>query len=75
MQVSTFDPTSQRLVIDVEEKLTGDIWHGDFPMKYIEDITAKAGAYKKFGVFIKMLVSAAKQAQIDQQNSMGLANQ
>ena len=64
--MSTFDPTSFKVVIDIEEKMTGDIWHGDYTLKYIEDITSKAGAYKKFSVFIKMLISAAKQASIDQ---------
>jgi hypothetical protein len=54
------------VIIDVEEKLTGDIWHGDYTMKYIEDITSKAGAYKKFGIFIKMLISAANQSSVDQ---------
>ena len=44
-------------------------------MKYIEDITHKAGAYKKFSIFTKMLVSAAKNAGIDQQNSMSMGNQ
>jgi len=48
VQISTFDPNSMRLVIDIEEKLTGDIWHGDFSTKYIEDITTKTGCYKKF---------------------------
>jgi coiled-coil domain-containing protein 61 len=43
----------------VEEKLSGDMWHGDFTLKYIEDITQKAGQFKKFSVFMKMLMSAA----------------
>jgi len=49
-----------KLVIDAEDRYSGDIWHGDFTMKYVEDITNKAGSYKKFTVFAKMLLSAAK---------------
>jgi len=41
--------------------LTGELWRGDFQAKYIEEITNKTGAYKKFSVFIKMLLSASKQ--------------
>lgn len=49
-----------RLFIEVEEKLTGSIWRGDFQSKYIEDITQKAGNPKKFSIFLKMLNSAFK---------------
>ena len=58
--MSTFDPTSLRLIIDVEEKLTGELWRGDFTAKYIEDVTNKTGSYKKFSVFVKMMLSALK---------------
>jgi len=36
------------------------LWRSDFQTKYIEDITNKAGCYKKFTVFNKMLLSALK---------------
>jgi hypothetical protein len=39
---SSFDPVL-RLMIDVEDKKTGNIWRGDFQQKYIEDICTKAG--------------------------------
>ena len=55
VQLSTFDPSSIRLIIDVEEKWTGDLWRGDFSCKYIEEITQKTGSFKKFPVFVKML--------------------
>jgi len=58
--MSTFDPTSLRLIIDVEEKQTGELWRGDFTAKYIEEITNKTGSYKKFSVFVKMMLSALK---------------
>ena len=61
MQLSTFDPGSLRLTLDVEEKWTGDLWRGDFSAKYLEDITQKTGSFKKFPVFVKMLVTALKQ--------------
>ena len=44
----------------MEEKLSGDLWRGDFPAKYLEDITAKTGAPKKFAVFMRMLMTALK---------------
>ena len=55
-----FDPQNQRLYVEAEEKLTGDLWKGDFQAKYIEDITTKTGVPKKFGVFAKMLVQALR---------------
>lgn len=30
VQISHFDPGSIRMVVDVEDKMTGDIWRGDF---------------------------------------------
>ena len=36
------------------------MWKGDFQQKYIEDITSKTGCYKKFSVFVKMMMSALK---------------
>ena len=50
-----------RLIIDVEEKWSGEMWRGDFSAKYVEEITNKTGSYKKFAVFVKMLLSAVKQ--------------
>jgi len=49
-----------RLIIDVENKMSGDIWRGDFQAKYVEEITNKSGLYKKFAVFVKMILSALK---------------
>jgi hypothetical protein len=46
--MTTFDPSNQRLFIEVEEKLTGELWRGDYQSKYIEEITAKTGVPKKF---------------------------
>ena len=60
MQVTTFDNANQRLFLEIEEKLTGELWRGDFPMKYIEEITAKTGNAKKFVIFVRMLMTALK---------------
>lgn len=60
IQQSTFDPSSQRLYIEAEDKLTGNIWKGDFTAKYIEDITTKTGVAKKYNVFVKMLQQALR---------------
>ena len=57
--MSSFDPML-RMIIDVESKIQGLIWRGDFKQKYIEDITNKAGSFKKFSIFVKMLVAALK---------------
>ena len=55
MSVSTIDDT---LVIGAEEKETGERWRGEFSSRYIEEITHKTGNYKKFSVFVKMLISS-----------------
>eukprot|EP00347_Sterkiella_histriomuscorum_P017288 403349958 len=60
IQQTQFDPLNQRLYLEVEEKLTGNIWKADFQAKYIEDITVKTGVAKKFNVFVKMLIQAFK---------------
>jgi len=41
VKTGTFE-VSYKLVIDCEEKLSGDIWRGEFLNRYIEEITAKA---------------------------------
>lgn len=56
-------------MLDVEDKNSGDLWRGDFSSKYVEDVTAKTGCFKKFAVFAKMLLSAMKQ-----QSSLSLEN-
>jgi coiled-coil domain-containing protein 61 len=58
--VTTFDTSNQRLFLEVEEKLTGELWRGDFQSKYIEEITAKTGVPKKFPVFIRMILNSLK---------------
>lgn len=54
------------MIIDVESKLQGLIWRGDYKQKYIEDITNKAGSFKKFPVYVKMLLAAFKRDQQDE---------
>lgn len=63
--MSSFDPYF-RMVLDVESRFEGLIWRGDFQQKYIEEITNKAGSYKKFSIFIKMLLAALKGEQRDE---------
>ncbi|KAF5843476.1 protein required for templated centriole assembly [Dunaliella salina] len=50
------------LCLEVEQKSDASRWRGDFTARYIEDITAKTGNFKKFHVFVKMLLSAVKYA-------------
>ena len=58
--VSQFDPMSNRLVVDVEDKYSGDLWRGDYSAKFIEELTNKTGTFKKYNVFVKMLLGALK---------------
>ncbi|KAI9139475.1 hypothetical protein BKA69DRAFT_1040117 [Paraphysoderma sedebokerense] len=39
-----------------------DSWYGEFDGAYVEAITRKTGNYKKFGVFVEMLLSSLKKA-------------
>ncbi|CAD7704240.1 unnamed protein product [Ostreobium quekettii] len=48
------------LVVEVEDGSDASRWRGEFTSRYIEDITAKTGNFKKYPVFIKMLVTALK---------------
>ena len=64
-RVSSFDPEC-RIIIDVESKLQGLIWRGEYKQKYIEEITNKAGNFKKFSVFMKMVLAALKREQSDE---------
>jgi hypothetical protein len=51
---SSFD-SSFRVLVDVENMGTGDIWRGDFQQKYLEDICSKAGKPMKLQAFVKIL--------------------
>ena len=51
---SAFDP-QMRVMIDVEESLTGDLWRGDFQQKYLEEICQKAGKPMPLQKFIQTL--------------------
>lgn len=57
---------SYKLVVDCEEKLSGDIWRGEFQHRYIEEITAKAKNPKQFPVFVKMLLAGLKREALDE---------
>ena len=63
--MGSFD-SQYRMIVDVESKIQGLIWRGDFKQKYIEEITNKAGNFKKFSVFVKMFLTAMKQEQTDE---------
>ena len=42
----------------MENSNTGHIWRGSFHKDYIEEITNKAGNFKKFSAFFKLLETA-----------------
>lgn len=46
------------LTMEVEDKASGSRWNGHFSSRYIEEITHKTGNFKKFSVFLKMLVTS-----------------
>jgi coiled-coil domain-containing protein 61 len=48
----------QHLLLLIEEKESGKRWRGDFSSQYIEEITQKTGNFKKFVVFVRMLMTA-----------------
>ena len=46
--------------------MQGLIWRGEYKQKYVEEITNKAGSFKKFSVFMKMIVAALKREQSEE---------
>ena len=50
------------LNMEIEQKDNGNIWKNTFTSNYIEEITQKTGNFKKFGVFVKMLLSSITKA-------------
>ncbi|XP_064359054.1 centrosomal protein CCDC61 isoform X2 [Dromaius novaehollandiae] len=50
------------LEVEVEDRLTGDQWRGQFDAAFIEDLTHKTGNFKQFGIFCSMLESALTQS-------------
>lgn len=46
----------------MERESDGARWRGDFSRKYVEEVSAKTGSFKKFAVFAKMLVAAVVDA-------------
>ena len=65
MKIGTFEYT-YRLVVDCEDKFSGELWRGQFLQKYIEDICVKAKNPKQFAVFVKMLLAGIKREASDE---------
>jgi DNA repair exonuclease SbcCD ATPase subunit len=51
-----------RLEILLESEDTSKVWRGHYSSAYIEEITQKTGNFKKFPVFLRMLVTALENA-------------
>ncbi|EAR95635.1 variable flagellar number 3, putative (macronuclear) [Tetrahymena thermophila SB210] len=49
---------NEEMAIQLEQKNSGEIWNNSFTKDYVEDSTQKAGNFKKFNTFLKMLISA-----------------
>lgn len=56
--IITMNAAADGVCIEVEDKSTGDSWLSQYAANYIEDITSKTGNFKKYPVFLKMLLSA-----------------
>ena len=63
--MGSFTP-DYRMILDCESKFEGLIWRGDYQQKYIEDITNKAGNFKKFTIFCKMLLAGLKKEESEE---------
>ena len=60
--IMTITSDSDRMAIEAEESRTGRRWRGDYTSKYLEDVTTKTGNFKKFTVFVKMLLNSLENA-------------
>ena len=49
------------MIIEAESEANGCCWSGEFPSQYIEEITRRAGNFKTFAVFVKLLVYSLSQ--------------
>ena len=49
---------SDTLTITFEEKQTSKRWRGEFTASYIESLTQKSKSFKKFPIFLRMLITA-----------------
>jgi hypothetical protein len=49
------------LKLDLEEKLTGSIWAGQYTPEKLEELTQKTGSFKEFAKFSQMLIDAVLQ--------------
>ncbi|KAK9867788.1 hypothetical protein WJX84_003167 [Apatococcus fuscideae] len=51
----------ETLKVLIEQQEDASRWQGEFSAKHIEDVTSKTGSFKKYGVFIRMLITAIQQ--------------
>ena len=56
--VNLTNKNDAQLELDLEDTATNERWSGSFTSQYVEEITLKAGNFKKFSVFVKMLISS-----------------
>eukprot|EP01039_Chlorochromonas_danica_P009471 gene9471-10461_t len=56
--IVTVTSSDALLSVEVEDEDSGDRWSAEFTSQYVEEITHKAGNFKKFPLFVKMLSSA-----------------
>lgn len=51
---------TENLLVTFEEKETSKRWKGEFSSQYIETLTQKSKSFKKFPIFLRMLISAVE---------------
>jgi coiled-coil domain-containing protein 61 len=51
---------SRLLVVDATNVGTSERWGGSFAPSYVEEMTHRAGNFKEFAIFARMVVAAMK---------------
>lgn len=54
----TIRPAREGLTVLAEEQASGTLWKGAFSQAYIEEVTRKTGNFKRFAVFVRMVLAA-----------------
>ncbi|GMI46283.1 hypothetical protein TrCOL_g2129 [Triparma columacea] len=65
LSISSSSEVSPILRLNLTSPSTSLRWSGEFQASYVEDLTRKAGNYKKMAVFLTMLTSKSSTTNID----------
>ena len=56
------------ILINLKRLDSGDAWTAQHSKEYIQELTKKTGNFKKFGVFVEMLLSTLENVLLDLPN-------